>query len=322
MVLGITVGDASGVGPEILLRAWLDGALPKGSVVFGDAEVLRYCAGVLHRQVTVRAVRRCEDAVPDALNVYDLGLLRRDEITPGRLSCAAGRAALIYLKKALEEALAGRIRAIVTLPMNKEATRLSDPGFTGHTDVIAEACGRRDYSMTLVSDRLIAAHVSSHVPLRVAIESLAAVRIETVIAVTAALLARLGRAGPIGVLGLNPHAGEAGAFGTEERDHIEPAIAAARARGIDAVGPLPPDTAFMRTLKGEFRAVVCMYHDQGHIALKTIGMEEAVNVTAGLPIVRTSVDHGTAFDIAYKGVASTGSFVRACRLAQQLASAP
>jgi 4-hydroxythreonine-4-phosphate dehydrogenase len=319
MVLGITMGDASGVGPEIVLRAFVEKKLPPESVVIGDRSVLQYCCGTLGFSVPLHTVRAFEPEDPAALNVHDTGMLSAADVRPGELSCEAGHAALEYLRAAIGAALRGDIGAIVTLPMNKAATRLSTPSFTGHTDVIAEACGTRDYTMTLISDKLIAAHVSSHVSLREAIEGLNAERIATVIRLTANVAQKLQRTGPVGVLGLNPHAGEDGAFGGEEEACIGPAIEQAREQGDEVAGPLPPDTAFARALRGGFAALVCMYHDQGHIALKTLGFDDAVNVTVGLPIIRTSVDHGTAFDIAYKGVASAGSFVNACRLALRLA---
>jgi len=171
----------------------------------------------------------------------------------------------------------------------------------------------------LASARLLVTHVSTHVSLRRAVETLTSDRILDVIVLTQEAAVKLGRRPRIAVMALNPHGGEDGAFGREEIEHIRPAVQAAREQGIDAVGPLPPDTVFARALGGDYGAVVCMYHDQGHIVMKTLGFEQTVNVTLGLPIVRTSVDHGTAFDIAWQGVASTESFVNACRLAEQIA---
>jgi 4-hydroxythreonine-4-phosphate dehydrogenase len=184
--------------------------------------------------------------------------------------------------------------------------------------VIAEKCECKEYSMSLISDKLIVPHVTSHVSLKEAIGRLSKERILFVIRLAHEAAVKLKRGTRIAVMGLNPHAGESGAFGDEEIKHIQPAIQAAKAEGIDAIGPVPPDTAFMRALHGDFQAIVCMYHDQGHIPMKTIGMDEAVNVTLGLPIVRTSVDHGTAFDIAYKGVASISSFIKALDLGDRL----
>lgn len=322
MALGITLGDANGVGPEIVLRAFVDRELPSDAVVIGDRSVLEFCARTLGLDVPFVTVGDMPvKLTAGALAVIDMQRLSQHDIAPGKLSAVAGAAALAYLEHAVALALRGKISAIVTLPVNKEAVRLTSPAFVGHTGVVARMCGVTEYAMTLVAPSLVVPHVSDHVSLRRAIETLNAARIESVIAIADDLLTRLGRKRRIAVLGLNPHAGESGAFGTEETDIVEPAIRAARERGTDVRGPLPADTAFMRGLRGEFDAVVCMYHDQGHGPMKTVAMDQTVNVTAGLPIVRTSVDHGTAFDIAYTGTASTGSFVAACRVARQLAGA-
>ena len=248
-----------------------------------------------------------------------VALLEADDVPVGELSRESGQAALAYVAFATREALAGSLDAIVTLPMNKEATRLSAPDFTGHTGYIAGLCGTSGYTMMLATDELIATHVSTHVSLRDAIDAVTPGRIREVIDLTHDAVIRLGRPGPIAVLGLNPHAGEGGAFGREEIESIAPAVASAVGDGIDAVGPLPPDTVFASARAGNYSAVVCMYHDQGHVPMKLVAFEEAVNVTLGLPIVRTSVDHGTAFDIAWQGKASTTSFLNACAMARQLA---
>lgn len=319
MAIGVTLGDASGVGPDILVRSYLAGNLPTETIVIGDRSVVDYCIETLGGEAEVRGAGALTDIEAGSLNVFDMGLLKKEEIRPGELSEASGRAALSYLERAVQAALAGEVDAIVTLPMNKEATRLSTPDFTGHTDVIAQACGIDSYTLSLISDTLVVAHVSAHVSLREAIERVESRRVLEVIHLVADACRRLGRGGRIAVMGLNPHAGEGGAFGDEEVRHIRPAIDQAVSQGIDATGPLPPDTVFMRATRGAFDGIVCMYHDQGHIGMKTLGLDTTVNVTLGLPIVRTSVDHGTAFDIAYKGVASTGSFERACALALTLA---
>jgi 4-phospho-D-threonate 3-dehydrogenase / 4-phospho-D-erythronate 3-dehydrogenase len=319
-LLGITMGDAGGVGPEIVLKAYRDCLLTHRFVVIGDMCILQRCKEVLSYSVDLRVVDRLEDAVPGSFNVYDMRLQVAQDLSIGKVSATAGRAALQYLTSAVRAALDHRISAIVTLPMNKEATRLSTPNFTGHTEVIAEMCGVRDYVMMLASDKLLVTHVSSHVSLKEAIQRVTGERVRTVIELTDAAARKMKRSRKIAVMGLNPHAGEGGAFGTEDRDVILPAVQNAAAKGIDVTGPLPPDTVFMRALRGEFGAVVCMYHDQGHIPMKAVGFENTVNITVGLPIVRTSVDHGTAFDIAYQGVASTGSFVQACTYASQLSS--
>lgn len=315
------MGDASGVGPEIALKTYADGDLPHDAIVYGDLCILERCNHELGLEVTIHATKDPGELCAGTLNVRDLGLLSVDELTVGRISKASGAAALEYVRAATQQALAGDLRAIVTLPMNKEATRLTHPEFSGHTGFIAGMCGVRCYTMMLAMPQVLVTHVSTHVALREAIDSLNAERILQVIRLTRDAAERLGRCRRIAVMGLNPHAGEGGAFGTEEVEHIRPAVESAREEGIDVVGPLPPDAVFRKALGGQFGAVVCMYHDQGHIPMKMIGFEEGVNVTLGLPIVRTSVDHGTAFDIAWQGVASTQSFRNACQVADQLCAA-
>jgi 4-hydroxythreonine-4-phosphate dehydrogenase len=316
------MGDSSGVGPEIVLRAFRQGEIPADAVVVGDLSVLRLCARVLGVEVPLRAASHPGDVEPGALNTVDLGLLTGDDVRIGEVSRASGRAALRYVEHATRLALAGGVSAVVTLPIHKEATGLSEPGFTGHTEYIAGLCGASRYTMMLASERLIATHVSTHVALREAIERVQRDRVLDVVRLTDAALRRLRPTRRIAVAGLNPHAGENGAFGDEERTRIAPAVELARAEGIDAAGPLPPDTVFMQALAGRYDAVVCMYHDQGHIPMKLLDFEGGVNVTLGLPIVRTSVDHGTAFDIAYQGKAFTRSLRDACAMAVRLAAGP
>jgi 4-hydroxythreonine-4-phosphate dehydrogenase len=223
-----------------------------------------------------------------------------------------------YVEQATRLALDREVSAIVTLPINKEAARMDRPDFTGHTELIADLCGKHDYTMMLISDKFAVTHVSTHVPMAEAVTLVQKERVHTVIRLTHQALSRLHASPRIAVAGLNPHAGEHGAFGSEDAMEILPAIEAARALGWDVVGPEPPDTVFYRASKGLFDAVVCMYHDQGHIPMKLLDFEGGVNVTLGLQVVRTSVDHGTAFDIAWQGKASTHSFVQAYRFAQKL----
>ena len=317
--IAITLGDSSGVGPEIVLAAFRNGELPHHSVVVGDLSVLRLCARVLRLEVPLRAAARPADLEPGALNVIDLGLLTESDVRIGEISRASGYAALRYVEHATRLALEGAVSAVVTLPINKEATGLTEPGFTGHTEYIAALCGTTRYTMMLASERLVATHVSTHVALREAIERVTVDRVLDVIRLTDSALRKLRPTRRIAVAGLNPHAGENGAFGEEDRLQILPAVELARAEGMDACGPEPPDTVFMHVLKGRFDAVVCMYHDQGHIPMKLLDFEGGVNVTLGLPILRTSVDHGTAFDIAYQGKAFTSSLRDACAMAVKLA---
>jgi 4-hydroxythreonine-4-phosphate dehydrogenase len=317
--IAVTMGDGSGVGPEIALAAWRKGELPPQILLVGDLAVLRLCDRTLGYGVPLRAAAGPADVEPGALNVLDLGLLREDDVRVGEISRASGHAALRYVERATRLALDGAVAAVVTLPINKEATALSEPGFSGHTEYVAALCGAEVYTMMLASERLIATHVSTHLPLCRAIERVTRGTVLDVVRLTDGALRKLRPARRIAVAGLNPHAGESGAFGREEIDEIAPAVEAARAEGIDATGPHPPDTVFMHALAGRHDAVVCMYHDQGHIPMKLLDFEGGVNVTLGLPIVRTSVDHGTAFDIAWQGKAFTGSLRDACAMALRLA---
>jgi len=320
MLIGITQGDSSGVGPEILLKAFRDSEVPSDFVAYGDLEALGFYNDQLRYKVPLRPIAHPRDLQPGALNVIDARRLARTDITPGRISPISGLAAREYVVAATRDALANDIAAIVTLPMNKEATQLTDPRFTGHTELIAELCGVQDVTIMLASEHLVVTHVSTHCSLREAIERAKFERVRTIIRMTAEAVLRLNPSARIAVAGLNPHAGENGLFGDEEIKEIRPAVEWAQAQGLPVEGPLPPDTVFFLAVhKRRYDAVVCMYHDQGHIPLKLLDFEAGVNVALGLPIIRTSVDHGTAFDIAGHGVASTASLVAAVNYALRLA---
>lgn len=311
-MLAITIGDANGVGPEILLRSIAGGRLKGPFRVYGDSSVLQYAAEKLG------IAAHTLESIP----LDDAGLLRAHDLTPGAADRTVGAAAVAYVERATRAALAGEAEAIVTLPVNKEASRQSRPDFTGHTELIAELCGSPPVTMMLASDDLIVTHVSTHVPLREAITRVRTARVLEVIRLTAEAVRRLRPTARIAVAGLNPHAGEHGAFGEEDSAEIFPAIDAARSEGIDVVGPEAADTVFYNAVhRDRFDAVVCMYHDQGHIPMKTLDFDGGVNVTLGLPIVRTSVDHGTAYDIAYQGRANTRSFELAVEMARRLTTA-
>jgi 4-hydroxythreonine-4-phosphate dehydrogenase len=247
--------------------------------------------------------------------------MQAGDVTPGELSAKSGHAAREYVVAATHAALAKEIAAMVTLPMNKEATQLSDPAFVGHTELIGGLCGVKDVTIMLASDQLIVTHVSTHVSLRNAIEAAKKERICTIIRMTSEAVCKLKPNARIAVAGLNPHAGENGLFGDEEINEIRPAVEWAQRQGMPVDGPFPPDTVFyMAVRKKKFDAIVCMYHDQGHVPLKLLDFEAGVNIALGLPIVRTSVDHGTAFDIAGTGKASTVSLIRALDFAAKLVS--
>jgi len=317
-VIAITQGDSSGVGPEIILRAWVRGELPDDFVVVGDFAVMDFCNRHLRLGLPLQRITRPEDFDRRVVNVVDLGLMTEAGIAIGQISKESGAAALLYVAHATQLALARRVRAIVTMPINKEATRLSHPNFCGHTEYIAALCGTTDCTMMLVSEKLIVTHVSTHVSLRDAIAAVSTARVASVIRLTHQTVQKIRPRCAIAVCGLNPHAGENGAFGSEDQAEIAPAVQQTRQDGIDVEGPFPPDTVFLQAVNGRYDAVVCMYHDQGHIPLKLLDFEGGINVTVGLPIIRTSVDHGTAFDIAYQGVAFTRSLRDACALAVQM----
>jgi 4-hydroxythreonine-4-phosphate dehydrogenase len=324
MIFGITMGDSSGVGPEILLKAFHNGELrPHPVIAFGDLAVLEWCNARLGYGVPLRAAANAADSSEGFLNVLDAGMLGGEDVRPGEISRESGAAARAYVVSAAEAALRGEIAAMVTLPMNKEAAQLSDPGFVGHTELIGAVCGAKDVTIMLASEQLLVTHVSTHVSLRGAIEQARKERISRIIRLTWDAVSRLKAHPRIAVAGLNPHAGEHGLFGREEIEEIAPAVEWARENGMPVEGPLPPDTLFyLAVRRKKYDAIVCMYHDQGHIPLKLLDFEGGVNVALGLPIIRTSVDHGTAFDIAYQGVASTRSLICALDFAVKMARGP
>ncbi|HWM20493.1 MAG TPA: 4-hydroxythreonine-4-phosphate dehydrogenase PdxA [Ilumatobacteraceae bacterium] len=320
--MAVTMGDASGVGPEIVLRRAAEGDLLDGSaVVYGDAAILIRGRDLLDLDVDIRVLASPVGVEPGGLGVVDLKRLTADQHRPGELDGPSGAAARDYVERATVDALDGLVAGIVTMPMNKEATQLSDPGFVGHTEFIASLCGASKVTMMLTSGDLAVTHVSTHCSLREAIERVRPQRVLDVIELTNETLRRFIDVPRIAVCGLNPHAGEHGLFGDEDAEHIAPAIEHARAAGIDATGPHPADTVFYQAVhQKRFDAIVCMYHDQGHGPMKLLAFDTGVNVTLGLPIIRTSVDHGTAFDIAWKGVAFTESLTHALAYARKLAN--
>ena len=307
----VTMGDPAGVGAEVILKALVDPALAALAewVIIGDAMILDRVGGICNiRAQDVRA------------RVMDLQALTENaSLRFGQLSAAAGAAAVEYVRVATEMCLRGEADAMVTAPLNKEAVSLSGMRFSGHTEYIAELCGARDCRMLLASGRLCVVHVSTHIPLREAVK-LDTARIVRTIELGHQAMRLLGFASPrVVVCGLNPHAGEHGLFGTEEAQFILPAIELARQQGISCDGPEPPDTIFLRASRGAYDLVVAMYHDQGHIPMKLLDFEEAVNISLGIPIIRTSVDHGTAFDIAGQNKAEARNMKAALRMAAAMA---
>jgi 4-hydroxythreonine-4-phosphate dehydrogenase len=308
--IAITMGDPAGVGPELCLRLLREERVRAvcQPIVIGDAGLLN------------RVARHLGWPLPDPGLIVDLQAILADKVEPGQVSAACGKAAYTYIVHAITEACAGRVEAICTGPINKESLHAAGIPFPGHTEILAELTKADRSCMMLTSEAITCSLVTVHVGYREVPGLLTRERIRDTIELTAAAMQRLrGRKPRLLVCGLNPHAGEHGLFGDREEERlIAPAIADARAKGIDVTGPLPPDTAFLPKHRQASDAYVCMYHDQGLIPLKALAFEEAVNVTLGLPIVRTSVDHGTAFDIAWRGVADVSSFVKAVELAAKL----
>ena len=338
--LAITLGDPAGIGPEIIARAFRDAPeLTRGCFVAGDLGLVRRAAQALEAPgrpalpiALIEAPAEALAVPPHCIPVLQVGAPPGAGLAPGAIRAIAGRSAGACVVGAARAALRGEVAAIVTAPLHKEALAAAGYAFPGHTELLqAEAAahlGRRvadvPVRMMLANDELRTVLVSIHMSLRAAIEAVSFEGVLQTLRITHdSLSALLGRAPRIGVAGLNPHAGEGGLFGTEEREIIAPAIAAARAQGIDADGPHAPDTVFMRARAtaqraGEFDVVVAMYHDQGLIPVKYLGVEKGVNVTLGLPLVRTSPDHGTAFDIAGSGRADASSLIEAIRMARVL----
>jgi len=324
-LIAVTMGDPAGIGPEIIAKTFADPGFRDENRVFvvGDPAILGRAVKLLERPLRVNAISEAEEAAfePDAVDVLAVGELPED-LPLGELDARAGDAAFRYVERATELASAGRVGAIATAPLNKEAMHLAGHKYPGHTEILADLTGTEDYAMMLVTDELKVIHVSTHVSLRDAIERVRPERELAVIHLAHEALRKLGVENPkVAVAGLNPHAGENGLFGTEDAQYIAPAVAAAVEAGIEASGPWPPDTVLMRARRGEFDVVVVQYHDQGHIPVKLMGFDTGVNVTVGLPFFRTSVDHGTAFDIAGTGKADHASMRAALDLARKLAMA-
>lgn len=325
--VAVTMGDGAGVGPEVVVAAVLD---PQSNaecrpVVIGDALRLRQAADVLGVEADIHSIENVEDAVftPGRVNVIDLALLPED-LAWGQLSPVAGHAAYEYIRVASELAMAGKVQAICTAPLNKEALHAAGHIFPGHTEMLAHLTGTEEVSMMLSTPKIRVIHVTTHIGLVDAIRKINPDLVERTIRRGYEALVRAGIPNPkIGVCAINPHAGENGLFGQgEEAEKIEPGVKAAQADGINAVGPLPADTLFFLAGRGDYDLVVAMYHDQGHGPVKVLGIEAGVNITVGLPVIRTSVDHGTAFDIAGKAIADSRSMVEALHQAAEMATRP
>ena len=336
-VLGITMGDPAGVGPEIIARAASVHGVRAACrpVVIGSADAMREALALVGSPLTLRAVRRVAECGwdPGDLEVLDLANVDMATLPRCEVSAAAGRAAYDYIERAVTLAGTREIDGIVTAPINKEALAAAGMQHSGHTEILARLSDTRDFAMLLMGHELKVIHVTTHVSLRRVPDLVTRERVLKVIRLARATMDGLGTPqARIAVAGLNPHAGEDGLFGDEEKTQITPAIEAARAEGITVFGPLPADTLFSRARGGEFDIVVAMYHDQGHIPVKTLGFTydeqtkqwtglSGVNVTVGLPFLRVSVDHGTAFDRAWKGIANPESMIEALDVAVRMLDA-
>lgn len=328
LIIGITMGDPASIGPEITGKALSNPEIYEKCcpLVVGDASVMEAALDIIGKsEIQIHVVSSVQEAKFQfgSIDVLDMKLVDMKHLERGKVSVMAGNAAFQYVKKVIELAMAGEIDGTVTNAFNKEAVNLAGHHYSGHTEIYAELTGTKKYTMMLAHENLRVVHVSTHVPLREACDLVKKERVLEVIRIANQACLDLGIANPkIGVAGLNPHSGENGMFGREEIDEIKPAIEAAKAEGICADGPVPPDTIFSKARGGWYDIVVAMYHDQGHIPLKVVGFvynQEAgkwdavagVNITLGLPIVRASVDHGTAFDQAGLGVANELSLMNA-----------
>ena len=323
--IAVTMGDPAGIGPEIAVMALSRPEIFSccRPVVYGDEGLLRRAAALVGTDARVTPCAAGEEVAPGRIAVLPLSFLPPGEVPFGRGTPAGSRAMAEYIRAAAADVLAGRADAVVTCPITKEGLKSAGVAHPGHTEYLAELCGGAQVVMMLAGDRLRVALATIHVSLRRALELLSPAVIEKTIRITDDFFRKfMGTGAPrIAVAGLNPHAGEGGLFGDEETAMIAPAIASCRGSGIDATGPYPPDTVFYRAWRGEFDVVAAMTHDQGLIPLKLVHFDDGVNVTMGLPIIRTSVDHGTAYDIAGQGTASPASLSAAIRMAAAMAAA-
>jgi 4-hydroxythreonine-4-phosphate dehydrogenase len=323
-ILALTLGDAAGTGPELITRALADPAVRAvcRPVVIGDAAVLRAAMNITGVASAIRAITSASEAGddPTALDVVDLANLDVSRLERGKVSADTGRAAYESIERAVRMTQRGEAEAVVTSAINKAALQAAGYPFPGHTELLAELCGRPKVTMMLVAGKLRICHVSTHVSLTEAIARVRSERILEVVRLAHDGMKQLGVAVPrIALAGLNPHAGEGGLFGREEIEIIAPAAEEAQRRGFAVSGPYAGDTVFFRTLQGEFDCAIAMYHDQGHVAAKMLGIWQGVNVTLGLPIIRTSVEHGTDFANAGKGTGDPRSLVQALLLAASMA---
>lgn len=320
-LIGITIGDPAGVGPEVILKALkhkkiFELCIP---VIIGDINVVKRAARIVNFEEKINLIKDFDQCKEGELNLISLDNVKFD-YQFGKVQPECGRVAFEYIKTGIELATAKKIDAVVTAPINKEALNMAGYRYSGHTEIFADLTKTPDYAMLLASKSLRVIHVSTHVSLRKACDMVKQDRVYKVIKLADEAVRGLGMHSPrIAVAGLNPHAGEKGLFGDEEIKEIIPAIEKAKQEDLNVTGPLPPDTIFLHCKEGKYDIAVAMYHDQGHIPLKLVDFMGGVNITVGLPIIRTSVDHGTAFGKAGKGTADETSMLRAIEMAVQLA---
>ncbi|MDR4890279.1 4-hydroxythreonine-4-phosphate dehydrogenase PdxA [Fredinandcohnia sp. QZ13] len=325
-VIGITMGDAAGIGPEIIVKALTHEEIYQNCrpLVIGDAKILERVQPIVHSNAKINLINDPEEAKFElgTIDVIDLNIIPED-LPFGQVSPVAGDAAFQFIAKAVELAKDKKIDSICTAPLNKEALHKGGHMYPGHTEILADLTGTEDFSMMLTTPNLKVIHLTTHIGLIDAINSINPERTYKVVKLAHETLSRAGFDDPkIAVCGINPHAGENGLFGYgEEEEKLQPGIERAQAEGINVTGPLPADTLFFRAGRGDFDIVVACYHDQGHAPIKVMGIESGVNITVGLKggIIRTSVDHGTAFDIAGKNIADEQSMIAAINSAIELA---
>ena len=319
----ITMGDVAGIGPEIIARGWQELVSFSRPVVIGDPAHLQAAVNLVASAAAVETILELDWNEPSGKVIPCVSGTDQDlsSVRAGRVSAAAGKAAYDFLCLATDKLLAGDADAMVTAPLHKEGLRAAGLPYPGHTEILAERTRTPHYGMMLFADGLGVVHVTLHMALREVFRHLTKESVVEKIRLLHEIMGRLVDGAPrIGVAALNPHASDGGLFGDEEARIIQPAVMVAQKEGIDAAGPFPSDTLFVRARSGEFDGIVAMYHDQGHIALKLLGGLRAVNITVGLPIVRTSVAHGTAYDIAGRGIADATSLIEAARVAARLAN--
>ena len=326
-IIAITMGDPSGIGPEICLKLLDNEDVHNicNVIIFGDVAVLNLAATKLNLNRPTGVISHTDwldlEKTPEEINVIDIGKINTDNLAFGEVSKASGQASFDYIEKAIMAAISNKVDAITTCPINKNSLNSAGYKIPGHTEIFAQKTSSEKYCMMQYSDEITASFVTSHIGLKEACLSITEERILEVIELTSKALESINsqNSKEILVLGLNPHSGENGLFGENEEERIiTPAIGKAISMGYNVKGPIVPDTAFIPEKRKTTAAYICMYHDQGHIPLKALAFDEAVNITLGLPIVRTSVDHGTAFDIAWKGSANASSLIQATKLAAKM----